>query len=144
MKSYTLNAIIFALCIYTVLNCSCMFPGSPLEVIDNYTDIFTGKIESIEIIGDAPSGIGANQLKATFQVYTIYKGKDEATKVVYTADSSATCGIGFAVGQEWFIYANGGSKLVPKLSANICSRSKYLSGADEDVSALEFLLAGSC
>ena len=144
MKSYTLNAIIFALCIYSVLNCSCMFPKSPLEVIDNYSDIFTGIIESIEIIGDAPNGIGANQLKATFKVYTIYKGKDEATKVVYTADSSATCGIGFEVGQEWFIYANGGSKLVPKLSANICSRSTFLSGADEDISALKYLLEGRC
>ena len=140
MKSLLLNSIVFALCIYSVLNCSCMIPASPLEVVDNYSDIFTGKIVNLTVEGDAPNGIGANKLVATFEVYTVYKGKDEATKIVYTADSSATCGIGFALGQEWLIYANKGTQLKSQLSANICSRSSVLEYAGEDISDLKVLL----
>lgn len=140
MKSYTLNALIFALCIYYVLNCKCLPPKSPIEQVENYTDVFTGKIINLETGGDAPDGIGTNQLIATFEVFTIYKGKQEANKIVYTNNSSAACGLQFEVGQEWFIYANGGNKLIPKLSANSCSRSKYLTEADEDITGLESLL----
>lgn len=133
-KIFLLFIIVSLLFVNTVIvsACSCAQPSSPKESIGQSTAVFAGKVVDI----DVPSGIvtsSGDSVKVTFEVSEIWKGSDYKTLVITTARDSATCGYDFKKNEEYIVYAYGEEN---KLSTDICSRTKLLTNAQEDLQEL--------
>jgi len=102
--------------------CSCM-PHAPLSIKDfNETStIFIGKVKNITAVKQSD---GYDQNEITFELQTIFKGLPAQKEVkVYTASSSAACGLYVKKGQNWLLYAHFFKGV---LSTSMCSRSRNL------------------
>ena len=117
----------------TVVNaCSCIQPAPPQESLEQSTSVFAGKVIDI----DVPSGIvvsSADPVKVTFEVSKIWKGTNYKTLVVTTSRYEESCGYLFKQGEEYIVYTYGEGD---KLNTGICSRTKLLANAQEDLREL--------
>lgn len=112
--------------------CSCVQPAPPKDSLEQSTAVFTGKVVDI----DVPIGIvvsSADPVKITFEVSKIWKGPDYETLVLTTARGGASCGYGFIVNEEYIVYAYDEENT---LSTGICSRTRLLANAKEDLQDL--------
>ena len=112
--------------------CSCILPAPPKESLEQSTAVFAGKVVDI----DVPSGIvlsTADPVKVTFGVSKIWKGPDYKTLVLTTARSGGSCGYSFKENEDYIVYAYGEED---KLTTGICSRTKLLANAQEDLQEL--------
>ncbi len=111
--------------------CSCMI--TPIrEAFEESTAVFSGKVVDVNI----PSGIfisSGDLAKVTFEVSKIWKGSDYKTLVLTTARGGASCGYSFRKGEEYLVYAHGAEN---ELQVSLCSRTKPLSEAGEDLTNL--------
>ncbi|MDZ7611875.1 MAG: hypothetical protein U5L10_03870 [Candidatus Moranbacteria bacterium] len=115
-----------------VTACSCVQPASPQESLEQSTAVFAGKVIDV----DVPSGLvvsSADPVKVTFEVSKIWKGPDYKTLVLTTARDEASCGYSFKENEEYIVYAYGEEDT---LSTDICSRTKPLANAEEDLQDL--------
>src|SRR5690606_6032663 len=105
--------------------CSCIAPPPPKVAAEQASRVFEGEVTGIER--------GEGGVVATFHVLRGWKGVSEQEVEVRTADSSAACGLGFAEGQRWLLYAyeDGG-----QTHAGLCSRSTQSANAAADIAAL--------
>ena len=104
--------------------CSCARPASVAKAIEDADAVFAGRITKVESVGE-----GYRQKKrATFAVESAWKGPDVRQQVqVLTNRHSASCGLGFQVGQAWVIYAYQRPEAVGGgLGSNLCTRSRKL------------------
>ena len=104
----------------------------PKESLEKSTTVFAGKVVDI----DVPSGIvisSADPMKVTFDVSKVWKGPNYKTLVVTTARDGTSCGYSFKQGEEYIVYTYGEGD---KLSTGICSRTKLLANAQEDLVGL--------
>jgi hypothetical protein len=107
--------------------CSCM-PAPPVEEeFKNVSAVFSGKV--VDITEES----GMDPIKVTFQVDRIWKGISETEVSVFTGRDSAGCGYHFEVDESYLIYA---TETEGKLTTGLCSLTKELSLADEDISIL--------
>ena len=106
--------------------CSCIQPGSPQEMLEKSSAVFSGMVTDID---RDLTGYG---YKVKFDIEKIWKGISDKTIVVSTGMGDSDCGYGFKEGEKYFVYAYGDDSL----SANICSRTRLLSVAGEDLSVL--------
>ena len=112
--------------------CSCAQPAPPQESLEQSTAVFTGKVIDIDI----PSGIivsSTDPIKVTFEVSKIWKGPDYKTLVLTTARNGAICGYSFKENEEYIVYAYGEEDT---LSTGICSRTRLLASAQNDLQEL--------
>jgi LPXTG-motif cell wall-anchored protein len=117
-----LVAVVKPSCVYA---CSCIQPGPPAEALTNASAVFSGQVQTISAVG--------NSLQVTFTVKSVWKGTEQATIVVNTPTSSASCGVEFVQGQEYLVYAD---EAEGQLQTNLCSRTAQLAAAGEDIAAL--------
>jgi hypothetical protein len=115
--------------------CSCV-SGIPIcESFWKTPIVFDGDVLRIERIPDSarPSAFRLRRL-VTFTVNRAYRGGVEGTIQIATGSSGADCGYPFEVGDRYLVYAHdsGGT-----LSTGICSRTRPLSKAAEDLEYLE-------
>ncbi|MFZ3591203.1 hypothetical protein ACOI1C_18650 [Bacillus sp. DJP31] len=105
--------------------CSCIQPPPVDEEYKQVTAVFSGKVIDIK-----------NQLnpsepmKVTFQVDQSWKGVSEGKISIYTAKDSAACGYAFNMDDSYLVYA---SEYEGKLNTGLCSLTKELSAASEDL-----------
>jgi hypothetical protein len=104
--------------------CSCIAPGPPADELARSTAVFAGQATGFQM-GEATV--------VTFQVGTVWKGPVESTLLVQTARDSAACGYAFEIGREYLVYAGGSPEA---LEVNLCSRTRLMAEAGEDVAAL--------
>ena len=112
--------------------CSCVESGPPGQELATSTAVFAGRVIDIE----APIGLviyGAQAVKVTIQVSEVWKGPVQHILVVTTERSGASCGYEFASGQEYLVYARG---VASNLETGLCSRTRPLAAAAEDLTAL--------
>ena len=113
-----------------VFACSCAPPPPPKEALAASSAVFTGKVVAVEDVGDF-------QRSVTIEVASSWKGVKAKTVTVKTAKDSAACGYGFEKGKSYLVYARevkeGEAKV---LSTNLCSRTRTLAEAKEDLAAL--------
>jgi len=117
--------------------CSCAPPGPPTDELAKSSAVFAGKVVAL----DVPTGLvisSADPVRVTFQVYTVWKGPVHNTLVVTTARGGASCGYEFKQGQEYLVYARGAETA---LAVSLCSRTRLLSAADEDLATLGAAIA---
>jgi hypothetical protein len=112
--------------------CSCLPLGSASEERDRATAVFAGRVTSIESPSDPSSSPPA--LHVTFAVGDVWKGALAGTTVVHTAPDSAACGVAFAPGQTYLVYASTDD--TGALAVSLCSRTQPLAQASADVAAL--------
>ncbi|ARU61833.1 hypothetical protein CBW65_12935 [Tumebacillus avium] len=107
--------------------CSCVEPKAPKEALADATAVFAGQVQKIEK--------QTKYYKVTLAVNTAWKGVDSAETSVLTAiGGEASCGVEFKQGQEYLIYTNQTQD--GQNYASLCSRTKELTRADEDLKAL--------
>ncbi len=112
--------------------CTCALPGPPAEELAKSTAVFAGKVIGLRM----PIGVFARStdpVRVTFQVHAVWKGPAQDTLVVTTARDGASCGYPFSRGSEYLVYARGTES---SLETSICSRTRLLSAAGEDLIAL--------
>lgn len=111
--------------------CSCRPPGTPAEELGQSDAVFRGTVVSVK----APTGpvaSSADSTTVTFSVSTVWKGQITQTRTITTPGSSASCGVSFEQGKEYVVYgrANEGA-----LTTNLCSRTRTIEEASEDIAA---------
>ena len=74
------------------------------------------------------------RLQVTIEVLEVWKGDIVARTEVYTANQCCVCGFPFELGKEYLIYAGRASS--GHLGVSLCSRTRELSKAADDVAAL--------
>lgn len=107
-----------------VFACSCVMPPGPEAARDASDAVFSGKVTGI-----ARSG---RMLEVTIQVDRAWKGAPCGELTLETAADGATCGFGFEEGKSYLVYAaeEGG------LTTNLCTRTRSIDQAEEDLAAL--------
>jgi MYXO-CTERM domain-containing protein len=114
--------------------CSCVPPPEPRLEMQRSGAVFVGTVTSIEPVGAA--------MRVELSVERSFKGARDGAFTVRTAGSAATCGFPFAEGERYLVYAwrppDGDEHGV-----SLCSRSRPLDLAGDDVAALEALLASA-
>jgi hypothetical protein len=112
----------------TTYACSCI-PSPPVEEeLERVTAVFSGSVTSIKEVKSE-----FEPLKVTFKVDRIWKGISETEVSIYTGRDSAGCGYHFEEGESYLIYA---SETEGKLTTGLCSLTKELSSADQDITIL--------
>jgi hypothetical protein len=110
--------------------CSCAPPPPPKLAMEASSAVFSGKVVSIETEGEFEKAV-------TLEVGDVWKGVEAKKVTIYTAKDGAACGVDFKEGTKYLVYATllkrGDSK---GLSTNLCSRTKPLADAKEDIDAL--------
>lgn len=118
--------------------CSCALPAPPKESLEHSTAVFAGKVVDIDVpsgrvVGPLIEVSSADPVKVTFDVSKVWKGPKYKTLSLTTARDGVSCGYSFKKGEEYVVYAYGEAE---KLSAGICSRTKVLANAQEDLQEL--------
>lgn len=103
--------------------CSCAMPPPPCQAFWQTETIFTGEVTELK------SALGHSTV-ATFAVKKQLRGTLGTGVKTVTVSSGGMCGALFTQGQSYVVYADGkpGS-----LSASLCSRTRPLSEAREDL-----------
>ena len=110
--------------------CSCDDPGSPSEELERSAAVFAGKVVSIRDPDGPDVSDSENHLTIGFEVDTVWKGPTYETMYLTTSPHGPACGFGFVEGEKYIVYSHDGS------SAHLCTRTKLLSAAQEDLDAL--------
>lgn len=125
-KAICALALILGLAISdAALACSCAPPGPPDKARDAADAVFSGKVLGVN---SAASG-----LEVDIRVEGSWKGIPCETVVVRTASDSAMCGYTFEVGRTYLIYAH---QQEGAFSTNLCTRTRPIDEAGEDLAAL--------
>lgn len=124
-------AVVLILSASDVFACTCMhLRGTVEDGYKRYPVIFSGKVISSVKSGDYSR-------KVTIQVQNSWKSKLPKTVTVFTGAQTSMCGFPFKKGESYLIYADG--EKVKDLSVTLCSRTTLLSGAADDIEALNNL-----
>jgi hypothetical protein len=93
--------------------------------------VFSGTVTAIEV--------GGHDKVVTIRVDRAWKGVEAETVTVRTPSGDGPCGYAFQKDQAYLVYANrpeaeGDAK--PQLHTNICTRTKPMADAKDDLAAL--------
>ena len=110
--------------------CRCKAPPPPKEAAAEADAVFTGKVLKV----GEPSDTGrAIQL----EIESTWKGTEGKKITITTPNESAGCGFTFEPGQSYLIYAYKSTDGEKKtFETNLCTRTKSLDAAKEDLDAL--------
>jgi hypothetical protein len=111
--------------------CSCVGAPSPQEAADAATAVFEGKV--LGMTEDKPEGSYFPYHVYEFEVARHWKGQELERQKVRTMSNSAACGRSFTVGETYLVYARESEG---QLSDNLCSRTRPIAEADEDIAFL--------
>jgi len=111
--------------------CSCLPPEPPKQALDSAEAVFVGRLIAAD---DASADDTVRRIYYQFQVSRAWKGELGATVTLSSAASSAACGRGFALDDEYLIYASADQS--GELTDSLCSRTRTLVSADEDLALL--------
>ena len=122
--------------------CSCMPERPVCEAFGGSTAVFVGRVVGA---AEQKTEAGENGIKSTYDVGSIYFAVEEAfsgvkarTRVtIHSGTGGADCGYWFRRGERYLVYAYGDEK--GKLYTSICSRTRPLAAADEDLPFLRTL-----
>jgi hypothetical protein len=110
------------------LACSCMAPPPPAQAMEKAAAVFSGKVTAIKAEGHGKS--------VMIKVDQSWKGVETETVTVHTSSDSASCGFAFKEGTDYLVYAFAKDENDKGLSTNLCTRTKSLASAKEDLDAL--------
>src|SRR5688572_27550768 len=112
--------------------CSCSPSPGPLESLAFADTVFVGTVIGIEAASYPDGDFEMPYRRVTLRVSQTWKGPVTFTKVVNTGLGSGDCGVEFWEGSSCLVYAYGSIEYW----TSICSRTRHLSFAAEDLQAL--------
>jgi len=111
--------------------CSCIVPPPADVALSEATAVFSGEVV------DVNKSKVDNGKTIDFKVKEVWKGIDTTTISVFTGNDSASCGIDFAVGKEYLVYAHTlDSTGKSYLSTTLCDRTVELANAADDLNLI--------
>jgi hypothetical protein len=114
------------------LACKCTLPAVA-DAREDARALFEGRVLAIEQQGDDPNSATGKQ-RVTLAVVRSWKGLEHDEQIdVFTNGSSAACGYMFEKNTSYLIYAG---EHEGKLSVSLCSRTRPLADAAEDLALL--------
>ena len=163
--SFLLPAIVLCCSIDVAVACTCMATPSPCASYKDTPVVFVGLVTSIEedkvdIVRFGETRTVRTGLLAHFTVEEPLKGIKVKTVDVATGGGGGDCGYPFKEGLRYLVYAyrsedealnssmsrtvigDGRSSKPARLSANICSRTRPLENATDDVELIRGLVRG--
>lgn len=111
--------------------CSCLPPPPPHEALEQSAAVFEGRAAAIAEVADGPLADRRYEL----EVLRFWKGELGDTVTITTASSSAACGRSYEIGEIYLVYAVQDPES-GELRDYLCSRTRPLRGADEDLAVL--------
>jgi len=158
--------MLFAFCVRPAMACECGETPSPVESFQKTPVVFVGLVNSVDE-GFADMQRGGDTVKvrvgltAHFSVEEALKGVSGTNVDVVTGGGGGDCGYDFKVGERYLVYAyrseaetlnssvsrtviGGVERSAPKgnavLGASICSRTRRLAYAQEDIDLIHAVL----
>ncbi len=115
--------------------CRCMPPPAPDKALEQATAVFAGTVQKVLL----PAGQGVKTV--TLNVEQAWKGLQHRKPVVTvtTCANGACCGYGFQEGEGYLVYAHGEANA---FTVSLCSRTRPLANADDDIAVLNKVVAG--
>ncbi|GEM_PF-5558051 len=114
---------------------SCVAPGSPQEELEKSEGVFVGKV--VKISSYTEHDIVEFELSSIFKEAPTLGLSLESNKVIVrTGGKLSLANYKFEEGKEYLVYANNFEEDLT-LDLSICTRTKLLSEADEDIKELE-------
>ncbi len=167
-KTLAVTALFLLLCVAVDVDaCTCARSGSPCSAFKETPVVFAGVVKSVdeqkaEVLRFGRKETVRTGLTAHFQVEETLKGIDAAEVDVVTGGGGGDCGYPFKVGERYLVYAYkseagalgasmsrtviGPRRRAPSavntLSATICSRTRPLTGALDDLELLRAFVGG--
>ena len=126
--------------------CSCRESTYPCGRFDDLRStqapVFTGTVTAVTVeeLPAGPSDVRTAVRRVRFAVTESFFGAMEKEVEVSTNASSASCGYGFLPGQSYLVYA---SRWEGRLTVSLCSRTRPLADAADDVDLLRRWALGS-
>lgn len=111
--------------------CTCIVPPAPAVAAEQAEAVFEARVEGVQGATD-PSGPG--MVRFELSVVRVFKGELSTSAQLVTRASSAACGRSLVVGKRYLVYA--GRDNDGNLTDTLCSRTRPMSAADEDLVAL--------
>lgn len=120
--------------------CSCFSPGAPCEAFWKTAAVFSGEVAEVETItpetvqADGRRLFGPRRRVVRISVIEGFRGvfEQEKSLEIHTGGGGGDCGYNFQKGQKYLVYAYKNT-LSGALSTSICSRTRLLEKATEDV-----------
>jgi hypothetical protein len=128
------GALFLLTCVFAppALACSCMYPGPPCQAYWNSPVVFAGTpLGGAEIEVDRDGGKVSQRL-FRFRVDEAFRGVEGKEVEVLTGAWGGDCGYDFKPGTKYLVYGYA-VKGKPWVGTGICSRTRPLSEADEDL-----------
>jgi hypothetical protein len=113
------------------LACSCL-QRSPAEAYEQAVAVFEGHVIDLQRLEPA-AGQQIPELKVRFAVVRSWKGMEQEQVELTTASDSAGCGVPFTKDGDYLVYASASAN---GLSASLCSRTRAITEATEDLRVL--------
>jgi Carboxypeptidase regulatory-like domain/Tissue inhibitor of metalloproteinase len=122
--------------------CSCAGSGSPCEAYGKASAVFTGIVTGGSLILIKDGDEEYQQQKVSFAIEESFRGVEGAQTEVITGLGDSDCGFDFERGKRYLVYAYR-SEQDKRLYTSICSRTRALSEANEDLKYLRGLSSAS-
>lgn len=121
----------------TATACSCAPEPEPRTALDAADAVFTGRVVGLTLVPRVPeepsTSFIAEDVAVTIVVSAVWKGEPAERVTLYTAFTCCVCGYPFELGKTYLIYA---MQRDGQLTTSICSRTRLLEKADEDLATL--------
>jgi hypothetical protein len=121
--------------VHPVWACSCAFAGPPCQAAREASAVFVGRVRAIEQVKRAQDEYRFYGRRVRFEIIDAFTGVSGGAAEVYTGHGGGDCGYGFRTGGTYLVYAYRGAES-PNLTTGICSRTRPVSDAEEDLSYL--------
>lgn len=119
--------------------CSCMTPGTPCESYGTANAVFVGTAVSVRELERPKSGdvdTWHYQRAYKFSVEQSYLGVEGTEVEIVTGSGGGDCGYQFQIGTRYVVYAHS---YQDRLSTTICTRTRTVTSAGEDLAFLRNL-----
>jgi len=123
----------------SVQACSCIGAGAPCQEFWNASAVFSGEVGEIDVINpesvtaDGTRVFGPMSKKIRLFIIEGFSGiAEEKILEINTGGGGGDCGYNFQKGQKYLVYAYKNLQ-TGALSTNICTRTRLLENAAEDV-----------
>src|SRR5438067_5218582 len=129
-------SLALALCPRAATACSCASSGPPCQGYFQVDAVFVGTARSISTVEGTPDSAYQRRTVA-FAVERAFRGVPGTAADVATGMGGGDCGYDFKVGERYLVYAYRNAR--SGLAASICSRTRPIAKAEEDLQYLETL-----
>lgn len=108
-----------------------MLPPPPAVAAERAEAVFEARVDGVQ---GTPDPRGAGMIRYDLAVARVFKGDVGSSTALVTRSSSAACGRNLVVGKRYLVYAYRTED--GELADTMCSRTRLISAADEDLAAL--------